>query len=111
MFNITSDAPIFIYTSLGVFRDQKMQSDHCLQAFNTLNLEYTSVDLAILPKEDTDYVRSRYLNNQDAKLPILIASGGVYGYNEIHEMIENGNLTTIFEETCEWNFVDFQSNT
>ena len=71
MFNITSDAPIFIYTSLGVFRDQKMQSEYCLRAFTILNLEFTSVDLAILSKEDTDYVRSRYLNNQDAKLPIF----------------------------------------
>ena len=106
MFNITSDAPIFIYTSLGVFRDQKKQSEHCLQAFNTLNLEFTSIDLAILPKEDTAYVRSRYLNNEDSKLPILIASGGIYKYDEIHEMIENGGLKTIFDETCEWNFVD-----
>ena len=108
MFNITSDAPVFIYTSLGIFRDQKSKGEYCLRAFNTLKLEFTAIDLAVLPKHDTAYVRSRYLNDGITQLPILIASGGTYEYDEINELIENGGLGEIFRETCEWNFIDFQ---
>ena len=108
MFNITSDAPILIYTSLGVFRNQKSHSEYCLKTFDQLELIYTPIDLAILPKEDKDYIRSRYFhNNISTNLPILIAAGGIYDYDQIFALVEEGKLEAVFKETCEWNFVDF----
>ena len=108
MFNISSDAPVFVYTSLGIFRDQKTKSEYCLDRFSMLNLEFTPIDLAVIPKDDVFYVRQRYAIAMDTGLPILIASGGTYHYDEIFEMIEDGSINTLFEETSEWNFVDVE---